>query len=214
MSANIIHEEPVGIGACGTGDCGVDYPSNYDIQFLGCYYNVLPQAVLSVAANTAFSLVFNPVDPFFTPFAVSAVVRDSTAKDIRRPANFGSVTIDGCRYEGVNTSPLTATSTQFWTSEKWDPTARDGCACPVRWGLFTNQANGYPLTIGGFNPNAVPIDVIVEIYGKSERCSPSWCTNMSDPSTWRLGLVQSLPPAMGGVGTAAVGGRAPAFGGR
>lgn len=176
--------EHVGIGACGPGGCELGDMDVLDLNYLACYYTVLPQAALNVAAGTAFTLTFNSVDPFFDPRAISMVVRDVGDKGLPRVCNVGSVTIDGCRYEGTNVNPLTATSTQFWTSEKWDPSNRNGCACPVCWGLFTNSANGYPLVINGFNPNAFPIDVIAEVYGESLRCAPSWCDE-KDSQTFR-----------------------------
>lgn len=177
----------VGVGgACGPAGCGVDYPASYDLNFLGCYYSIVPQAALAVAGQTAFTLTFNPVDMFFCAYAVSAVIRDTTDPSLPRVANFGSVSIDGCRMEGVNTAPLTAASTVMWSSEKWDPTARDGCACPVRWGCFSNAALGRPLVIQGFNPHpaGISINVIVEVYGKGLSCLPEWC-QQDDPGTWR-----------------------------
>jgi hypothetical protein len=183
-----------GIGACGPAGCSLQPDEIYDLDYLGCYYTMLPQAALNVAAGTAFTLTFNSVDPFFDPRAISVVVRDFGDKGLERSANFGSVTIDGCRYEGTNVAPLTATSTQFWTSEKWNPRARNGCACPVCWGLFTNSANGYPLVIQGFNPNAFPIDVIAEVYGESLRCAPDWCDE-KDSQTFRR---KRIPRGPGG----------------
>lgn len=187
--------EAIGVGGCGPAGCGVDYPAQFDLNFLGCYYQVVPQAALSVAGQSAFTLTFNPVDMYFTAYAVSAVVRDSTDPSLPRVANFGSVSIDGCRMEGVNTAPLVAGSTQFWSSEKWDPHARSGCACPVRWGTFTSNALGRPLVIQGFNPHpaGISINVIVEVYGRSSNCAPDWC-DQSDPATWRTPIPTPVPP--------------------
>lgn len=184
----------IGVGGCGPNGCGVDYPASYDLNFLGCYYQIVPQAALAVAGQTAFTLTFNPVDMYFAAYAVSAVIRDTTDPSLPRVANFGSVSIDGCRMEGVNTATLTAASTQFWTSEKWDPTARSGCACPVRWGCFTNSALGRPLVIQGFNPHpaGISINVIVEVYGKGGSALPDWCEN-DDPGTWRMPVPVPTP---------------------
>lgn len=188
--------ELVGVG----GSCSTSLGRLDDPNYMNNYFTPLPQAVLGTLPGTAWTATFNSTDPFFLAYAIAIVVRDSAIPGgPNRVTNVGNVSIDGCRMWGVSTNPLAAGSTQIYPGEMFDPTVRAGCACPARLGLFTNQANGYPLLVSGFNPEPATTDEIVVVYGEGMKCCPEWCVQ-SDPGTYRT------PPSSGGGGTGSGGG--------
>lgn len=179
MSANldtIIREQArrsrAARAAFGAGGCSVPktatHPECFDVEHVRCYYEIAASAVLATAAQAAFTVQVQPDNcPFFDPRAVSASVVDGVDPGLPRVARFTDVNIQGCPQEAIRTAAPVAGTTQFWMSFKWDPRERNGCACPVPWGIFSNLANSYPLNIVGFNPHPAGITetVSIEVYG-------------------------------------------------
>lgn len=155
----------IGAGGCNLPKVAMD-PDCYDVEHLRCYYEIVANSALAVAATTAFTIQLQPDNcPFFDPRAVSAVATDSVDFGLVRLVRFTDVNIQGCPQEAIrNAAPLVGT-TSFWTSRKWDPATRNGCACPVSWGVFSNAANSFPLNVVGFNQNPLATTITIEVYG-------------------------------------------------
>lgn len=169
----------VGGGKCGTPmKLGQRYtdPRCYDMNYLNCCHEIVAESSLSVAGQSAFTIQVEPENsPYFRPCAVAAMVTDSVDPGLKRVARFTSVSIQNCPQENIDDPAPTAATTQFWLSTQWDPEARDGCACPISWGTFSNRSNSYPLRVVGFNPHpiGISIDVTILVYG--DECGPPCC---------------------------------------
>lgn len=189
------------------GDCGCDFaqPGSYDINHLDQFFDIDAQANFSIAGQAAATITMNPVDQWFVPVAVSMTVTDATDRGLARAAYVTAVQIDGCRQEGVNTPAPTAATTQVIPSQKWDPLARNGCACPVNWAPYTNQGTGAKLLqIAVFNPNPVGITiaVVINVYGRGFTCMPSWLEGSRDPHRKPVPPAPRVPvPPVGTPGT-------------
>jgi hypothetical protein len=156
-----------GAGACSTPKTSYD-PRCFDVEHLACHYQIAANAVLANVGQTIFTVQIEPTNcPVFDPRAVSASMVDAVDPGLPRNMRWTDVSIQDCPQEAIRGKAPTAATTAFWQNFKWDPRERSGCACPVPWGKFTNNANSFPLTLTGFNPHPAGITVTgsVEVYG-------------------------------------------------
>lgn len=196
------------------GDCpvGCDYlqPERWDLDYLDLYFDLDAQSVLTTAGNAPFAVTMAPVDPWFVPVAIAVTVNDATDMDLDRRAFFTALTVDGCRQLDINTTVPTMATTQLIPSDKWDPRARNGCACPIVMAPYTNTGIGSALAVlAGINRNPVGINIMVSVnfYGKKYSCCPKWLEGVADKERR-----PERPPYRNPNGSVTTGGRRPAFG--
>lgn len=174
-----------GAGACSVPKTAT-HPECFDVEHVRCYYEIAASAVLANVGQTAFTIQVQPDNcPFFDPRAVSMSVVDAVDPGLPRVLRLTDVNIQGCPQEAIRTATPTAATTQFWMSFKWDPRERNGCACPVPWGVFSNLANSYPLNVNGFNPHPAGITVTAsaEVYGDCLNGAAGGCGQRRDMPT-------------------------------
>ena len=174
MSKNIFG---TGAAACVGAECSLDVPESYDLAYLDCYFDVDGQST-TVAGQAAFTITMNPnATPWIQPVAMAITVVDSTDPQLDQMVWFTAVQVHGCFQWLINETTPTAATTRIVPSSKYDPRNRNGCACPVCFDVYSNEANTRQLSLSGFNPNpaGTTARVIVNMHGKSCGSVPPDC---------------------------------------
>lgn len=169
-----------GVGACPTSYEAIQVTAdNCDLASLDRYYSMDAQSLFAVVGQAApVALTMNPLDTYFCPVAAAVVVADATDPGLPRFARIYGVDIRGCpQLDFRNATPTVAATTQFIPSQVWDPANRNGCACPVNWGCYSNQGLGsdaLTVTVGSDHPAGINLDFTILIWGVGFRCCPPW----------------------------------------
>lgn len=186
--------------AFGAGGCSVPktavHPECFDVEHVRCYYEIAASAVLANVGQTAWTIQVQPDNcPFFDPRAISFEPVDAIDPGLPRVLRIMNVDIQGCPQEAIRTAAPVAGTTQFFTSTKWDPRERNGCACPVPWGIFSNLANSFPLNIGGFNPHPAGITVSASaaVYGDCLNSAAGGCGHRREMPTLTASAGRTFP---------------------
>lgn len=208
----------VSIGDSCKSGCDFLQPERWEVEYLDLYYDIDAQSVLTTAGNAAFAVTMAPVNPWFVPVAIAVTVNDATDMDLDRRAFFTALTVDGCRQLDINNATPTMATTQLIPSDKWDPRARNGCACPIVMAPYTNTGIGSALAVlSGINRNPVGISIMVTVnfYGKMYSSCPKWLEEVDDkhkrPSKPSCPIPPAPPAAGNGTFTSGGRGRPPAF---
>jgi hypothetical protein len=170
---------------------------------LSCCKTKIARAALAVAPGTNATIQMEPqTSAFFQPCATNLEVVNSADPSLRTTVKVFGVTILGCPQTGIFTEAPTAASTNFFLSTEWDPLARDGCACPVSWGCFSNVANSAPLSMTIRNDGPDTVDVVWAVYGNAISMAPDCGCGVPSyqfPSTNGAGM-SGASPANGSTG--------------
>jgi hypothetical protein len=125
---------------------------------------MVPAAALAIAGQAAATIQVQPQNSsYFKPYAIAMTVTDAADPGLDRRARVYAASIQGCPQLGVRNTAPTIASTDFFYNDQWDPRNRDGCACPISWGTFSNLSNSFPLEITVLNPHPVGIDIDVSV---------------------------------------------------
>lgn len=188
--------EKGGIGAaCGMQKYADVVPTCYDLDHLDKYYNPDVAGVRNLAASTVATITPNPLSDYVVPVGIAAVGFSSTDPADPLPFWAFSADINGCKqFNFENATPTVAAATAYLHSSLWNPFARGCKACPISWGAYGNQSHrNRLLTITVANPNPIPMDIMVFIYGVTFDCCPIW-TNADDFNRpQRLPLPEPMP---------------------
>jgi len=175
MAAEKASHSAVGAG-CSISKMSDVMPASYDMDYLDQFYNPAVVMGRSVAGSGVTTITADPLSAFFIPVAVAALVWDSANPSTSLDGWILGVGINGCnQLNFTNATPTVAGATTVINSQLWNPFARSCKACPVVWGMFGNQTiRNRLLTIQFANPNAVPVDFAIYIYGIGFDCCPEF----------------------------------------
>lgn len=181
---NPILPPKVAVGDCSAAGCDYMQPERWDMDYLDLYFDMDSQSVLTTAGNAPFTVTMNGTAQWFVPVAISITVNDATDMDLDRRVFLSALTVDGCRQWNINVTAPTMATTTLIPSDKFDPRARGGCACPLVMAPYTNVATGTANgVLAGINRNPVGINtmITVTLYGKEYNCCPKWYEDVRDP---------------------------------
>lgn len=195
------HRELAAVGACMDGSCDAAKSrpvcDSYNINDLDKNYQQIVVVARALAGQQVTTVTFNMLDQYACPLAISGIARDSSDGQTQRPFMLIQARIRGCVQQPYETPETVQTATAFIDSAELDPTGRSGCACPVNWGCFTNQATGsanLQVVLGNPAPSAIPITVKLTLWAVTYSCCPGFTTMRDFHKPWEPEPAQNPQP--------------------